>query len=76
MDTMIPDGGEAPPEETDAEREARFAWEAKAVAEALASFEAGYYVTEEEVDAWIDSIGTDHELPIPYPLYPRSLDGR
>jgi hypothetical protein len=27
---------------------------------------AGRLVDEAEVDAWIDSIGTDHELPVPY----------
>jgi len=37
------------------------------IAEADADIAAGQTVSEEEVDAWIDSIGTDHELPPPYP---------
>jgi predicted transcriptional regulator len=52
--------------ETEAERQARIAWEAAGIAEALADVAAGRVVDEAEVDAWIDSIGTDHELPVPY----------
>jgi predicted transcriptional regulator len=52
--------------ETEAERQARIAWEAKGIAEARADVAAGRLVDEAEVDAWIDSIGTDHELPVPY----------
>jgi predicted transcriptional regulator len=33
--------------------------------EAVASAEAGDVVDDEAVRAWIDSIGTDHELPRP-----------
>ncbi len=51
--------------ETDAERQRRLAWEAEGIAEARAQFDAGFYVDAAEVDAWIDSIGTDHELPPP-----------
>jgi len=51
--------------ETEAERQARVAWEAEGIAEALADVAAGRLVDAEEVDAWIDSIGTDHELPVP-----------
>ena len=76
MDTMIPDGSDSVRADVEAERQARVEWEAKAIAEAQASVAAGYYVTEEEVNAWIDSIGTDHELPVPYPTHPRPLDGR
>jgi predicted transcriptional regulator len=36
------------------------------IAQARASVAAGRIVDEAEVDAWIDSIGTDHELPVPY----------
>jgi len=35
------------------------------IAEADGEIEAGLYVDSDEVDAWIDSIGTDHELPPP-----------
>jgi hypothetical protein len=39
--------------------------EAAMIAEADAEIEAGLYVGADEIDAWIDSIGTDHELPPP-----------
>ncbi len=52
--------------ETEAEKQRRFAWEAARIAEADADIAAGRLVDEAEVDAWIDSIGTDHELPVPY----------
>ncbi len=35
------------------------------IAEADAEIEAGLYVDSADVKAWIDSIGTDHELPPP-----------
>jgi predicted transcriptional regulator len=43
------------------------------IAEADASIAAGYYATEAEVDAWIDSLGIDNSLPVPYPRRPRPL---
>jgi len=52
--------------ETEASRQRRLAREAKMIAEADADVAAGRLVDEAEVDAWIDSIGTDHELPVPY----------
>ena len=58
--------------ETEADRERRIAWEAERIAEADASIAAGYYATSAEVNAWIDSLGTDHPLPVPYPRRPRS----
>jgi hypothetical protein len=51
--------------ETDAEWQARLAWEAKGIAAARAELDAGLYVDADEIEAWIDSIGTDHELPPP-----------
>ncbi len=36
------------------------------IAQAKGSIAAGRIVGEAEVDAWIDSIGTDHELPVLY----------
>ncbi len=39
--------------------------EAKWLARARASALAGHVVSEAAVDAWIDSLGTDHELPPP-----------
>ena len=55
----------AAPTETEADRRRRLAWEAARIDEARASVAAGRIVSEEEVDAWIDSLGTDHELPPP-----------
>jgi predicted transcriptional regulator len=52
--------------ETEAEKQRRLAWEAERIAEARADVAAGRLVPSEEVDAWINSIGTDHELPVPY----------
>jgi len=64
--TPLPDN-HAPVDPSEAERQQRrFAQEAEGVAKARASVAAGRVVDEAEVDAWIDSIGTDHELPVPY----------
>jgi predicted transcriptional regulator len=35
------------------------------IAEARAPAAAGHVVSSEEVDGWIDSLDTDHELPAP-----------
>jgi len=59
------DTGTAGPE-TAGERQRRIAGEAARIAEADASVAAGRLVDEADVDAWIDSIATDHELPVPY----------
>jgi predicted transcriptional regulator len=65
------DSTQAARPETDAEKQRRLAWEAEMIAEARAELDAGLYATSAEVKAWIDSIGTDHELPVPYPRHPR-----
>ena len=52
--------------ETEAERQRRLAWERERIAEAEADIAAGRVVDSAEVEAWIDSIGTDNELPVPY----------
>ena len=52
--------------ETEAARQARIAREAVMIAEARADVAAGRLVGSAPVKAWIDSIGTDHELPVPY----------
>jgi predicted transcriptional regulator len=65
------DGTQAARPETDAEQQRRLACEAEMIAEARAELDAGLYATSAEVKAWIDSIGTDHELPVPYPRHPR-----
>jgi len=43
----------------------RLAMEAEAIDRALESVAAGRFVTEAQFDAWVDSLGTDHELPPP-----------
>ena len=64
-DTPRPaDKAESPPETEDG-KQRRLAWEAERIAEARAELDAGYYIDADEIDAWIDSIGTDHELPPP-----------
>lgn len=69
MDTVPRPGDSAPTArcETAAEKQRRLAREAELLAEARAEIAAGLVVDSAEVDAWIDSIGTDHELPPPYP---------
>jgi hypothetical protein len=57
--------------ETEAERQRRAAWEAEGLVRARASIAAGYYATSPEVNAWIDSLGGDNPLPVPYPRHPR-----
>jgi len=66
MDTLNPDTSQPLGPETEAERQRQLAWEAEGIAEARADVAAGRIVDEAEVDAWIDSIGTDQELPVPY----------
>ncbi len=65
METLNLDTSQPPSPETEAERQARISWEAEGIAEAEASLAAGLYVDADDIDAWIDSIGTDHELPPP-----------
>ena len=68
MDTANPapnNSVDAPRLETEAEKQRRLAWEAEMIAKARASAAAGRVVSSEEVDAWIDSLDTDHELPPP-----------
>jgi len=67
MDTTPLPGDRAPidPVETAADRQRRIAWEAKGIAKARASVTAGRLIDAEKIDAWIDSLGTDQELPPP-----------
>lgn len=51
--------------ETAAERMRRVAWESDRINEALADVAAGRVVDAAAVFAWLDSLGTDHELPMP-----------
>jgi predicted transcriptional regulator len=52
------------PESVDA-RQKRIAREAALIAQARKSAASGQTVSEERVDAWIDSLGTAHPLPPP-----------
>jgi predicted transcriptional regulator len=67
MDTvpMPGDNAQAARFESAPEAQRRPVQEAEMIAEARAELDAGLYVDADEVDAWIDSIGTDHELPPP-----------
>lgn len=58
--------GDSPdrPETAEARRQ-RLAYETVAIAEARAELDAGLYVDSDEIDVWIDSIGTANELPPP-----------
>ncbi len=71
MDTLNTDSPPEPCSETQAELRARITWEAEGIAEARASLAAGFYATSEEVRTWIDSLGTDCPLPVPYPRHAR-----
>jgi hypothetical protein len=63
MDDLPPGRNESV--ETEAEKQRRLAREAEMIAEARAQLEAGFYIDAADVDAWIDSLDTDHELPPP-----------
>jgi predicted transcriptional regulator len=68
MDTLNAETGHTPhaeAEETEAERQDRFAWEAEGIAEARAELNAGLYVDADEMRAWINSLRTDAPLPPP-----------
>jgi predicted transcriptional regulator len=68
MDTVNPapdDPADVSRAETEAAQLRRLVREAAMIAEARASAAAGRVVSSEEVDAWIDSLDTDHELPPP-----------
>jgi predicted transcriptional regulator len=62
--TRMQDGPASLPESAEA-RQQRLAYEAARIDQALASAAAGRTVSLEAVEAWIDSLGTDHELPVP-----------
>ena len=52
--------------ETYVRRSDHLVWEDEGIAEADADIQAGRLVGSAEVKAWIDSMGSDHELPVPY----------
>ena len=53
--------------ERPASRQRRLAAEAASLAVAHADAAAGRTVSAEAVDAWLDSLSTDHPLPPPHP---------
>ncbi len=53
--------------ESETARAERLARERQQIDEAITSAAAGEVVSEEDFDAWVDSLGTDHELPPPRP---------
>jgi predicted transcriptional regulator len=63
MDDITPGRNEAV--ETEAEKQRRLACEARMIAEARAQLDAGLYFDATDVDAWIDTLGTDNEPPPP-----------
>ncbi len=66
LEHLAPWTRKPPPDtESEAELQARLVREAERIAEADASIAAGYYATSAEVKAWIDSLGTEHPLPVP-----------
>ncbi len=67
MATAPPSADPTPidPPETVADQQRRIAWEAERIAEARASVATGRLIDSDEINAWIDSLGTDHELPPP-----------
>ncbi len=54
-----------PDAETDAERQARLAWEAERIEEARASIRTEGTSAHEDIVAWVDSWDTPNELPQP-----------
>ena len=67
MDRMNADTSETLHPKPQAERPDRLAWEAESIAEADADIAAGRLVDAAAVRAWVESIDTDHELPVPTP---------
>jgi hypothetical protein len=68
MDTINPnpnDGDGTPDPETEIEKQRLLAWEAEKIVEGRAELDAGPYVDAAELDAWVDSIGTERELRPP-----------
>lgn len=53
--------------ETPEQRAARIEWDRKAIQRALESIEREGTIPFEEVEAWLDSLGTANELPPPEP---------
>jgi hypothetical protein len=68
IDTLNPapnDANGSVRKETGTASRRRPALEAEKIAEASAELDAGMYVHFADVYVWIDSVGTEHELPLP-----------
>ena len=65
MDTPVPRTPEQA--ETEDERRARLAWEARALDEAEAEAEREGWIDGDEILAWMRTWGTENELPPPEP---------
>jgi predicted transcriptional regulator len=68
MHTVSPaphDRADVPRLEAEVRRQRQRTPDAAMIAEARAPASAGHVVSSEEVDAWIDSLDMDHELPAP-----------
>jgi predicted transcriptional regulator len=65
MDTVPNPADSALAFETGADRQRRLARESELIAEARAELDAGLFVASTDIDAWIESVGTSHELPLP-----------
>jgi predicted transcriptional regulator len=65
VDTLNIDTSQPAASETEDQRQCSVAWEAAGISKARASVAAGRTVSAEAVEAWIDSLGTEHELPRP-----------
>ena len=63
---IFPEIADAAPAEAASEQKRRLALEAEMLAEARADVAAGRLIDAADVDAWIDSLGTGHELPPPH----------
>jgi hypothetical protein len=66
MDSRSLSGDSAARSEADTERQRRLTWEVEMTAQADPDVAAGRGVDSAEARAWIESIGTGHELPVPY----------
>jgi predicted transcriptional regulator len=65
MDTGIPNEVSPQPIESDSDRTTRLAWEKACIGEAMADAAAGRTVSLERFNAWVDALGSGHELPLP-----------
>jgi hypothetical protein len=65
MDTAPLEGSRPESGETPEVRRRRLAKQAEMITEARAQVVAGQTVSLEAVEAWIEGLGTDHELPVP-----------